>query len=98
MTITHETLSLVAGAALSLLFSYVPGLRKKFEPLDGISKRSVMAVALLIVSLAIFGLSCFGLYDWVTCDQPGAVALVSAFLLALVANQSTYQLSPASRE
>jgi len=91
---TAETLSSVSGVVLSLVFSYVPGLSGWYEKLNGVSKRLVMLVALLAVSGSVFGLSCSGWWDFVTCDQSGLTGLIEAFVLALVANQAAYLISP----
>lgn len=93
----ENTLSLIAGAVLSLLFSYVPGLSDWFDKLDGVYKRLVMALLLLAVSLGIVGLACAGLAaDFglvTTCDRTGVIAVLQAFLIALAANQTMYAIS-----
>lgn len=93
-----DTLSLFAGSVLSLLFSYVPGLNSKFEQLDSTYKRLAMAGLLLVVALAVVGIACAGfaadLGLAVTCDKAGAIGVLRSFVLALVANQSTYAISP----
>jgi hypothetical protein len=89
-----EQLAAIAGLILSLLFSYVPGLSDWYGALEPTRKRLVMAGLLLAVAGGTFGLSCAGVVDAVACTQKGALALVSAFIAALVANQATYQLSP----
>lgn len=91
-----ELLASLAGVLLSLLFSYIPKLSEWFAVLDGVYKRLIMAGLLLIVASATFGLSCAGVISAVTCDQPGAIGLVTAFLAALIANQSIYTISPAT--
>lgn len=94
-----ETLSLVAGALLSLLFSYVPGLRGWFDAKDPIVKRLIMAAALLVVAVAVFGASCANLPlpgVQIECSTAGIWPLVEVYLLALVANQAAYQISGAS--
>jgi hypothetical protein len=53
-----------------------------------------MAVVLLVATAAIFGLSCAGVLTVASCNQPGALGLVSALIAALVANQATYTISP----
>jgi TRAP-type mannitol/chloroaromatic compound transport system permease large subunit len=90
-------LASIAGIVLSLLFSYVPKLSTGFAVLDGVYKRLIMAGLLLIVAACAFGLSCAGLYSAVSCDQPGAVGLVEAFIAALIANQSAYAISPETK-
>lgn len=95
---TADLLSTISGALLSLGFSYLPGASDWFSRLDGTRKRLVMLALLLLSTLAIFGLACAGWANElglaVTCDQPGALGLLRAFLLALMANQSAYALSP----
>lgn len=87
-----EELSMMAGALLSLLFAYVPGLSGWFDKLDTVYKRLIMGASLLTVSLGMFGLSCAGLLDVATCDKMGAFNMLNLFIRAMVANQGTYQL------
>lgn len=94
---TAETLSAVAGVVLSLAFSYVPGVREWFDALDATRKRLIMALSLVIVSAGVVALSCWNITPLVTCNQDGVVALVSAFIAALVANQSAYLITPKAR-
>ncbi len=89
-----EEISLFAGALLSLIFSYVPGLKTKFNKLDGDKKRLVMLSCLLIVPLGALGLSCIGRGDYFPCTQDGVWQALTAFLLAAVANQTAYALTP----
>jgi hypothetical protein len=97
---TDAQLSLFAGALLSLAFSYVPRLKEWFEEKDSTTKRLIMAGALLVVSLALFASACTDILPalpivlTVTCDKNGAVQLASYFVLALIANQATYTISP----
>ena len=89
---TSNQLAEFAGILLSLAFSYVPGLREKYDALEGIYKRLIMLGALLAVSGAVFGLSCAGIMDSVTCTKTGAIGLFEAFVAAAIANQATYLL------
>jgi hypothetical protein len=104
-----EAISTLAGAALSLLFSYVPGFADWFARLGqsigpdgetvsdgGTQKRLVMLALLVLVTLGVFGAACFNLGGPAVCSKPGALDLVSALALAIMANQAVYMISPAS--
>lgn len=95
--VTAEFLALLAGAVLSLAFSYIPGLKALYDPLSGVWKRVVMAALLLVVSLALFGLGCAGIIQGVSCDRNGIIQLVGVFISALMANQSTYMIAGSQR-
>jgi hypothetical protein len=93
-----ETLSAIAGSLLSLVFSYIPGLHERFELLSSTHKRLVMLAMIGVVGASAFGLSCAG---WgmdlgldLVCDRGGLVGLVQAIILAAMANQATYLISP----
>ena len=90
MDLSAETISAIAGAALSLLFAYLPGLSGWFTGLTGDYKRLVMAGSLLLTCGVILGLSCASLLNWVTCDQSGIVKMVTLFVSALIGNQTAY--------
>ena len=100
---TDSQLSLFAGALLSLAFSYVPKLKDWFEEKDATTKRLIMAAALFVVSLAIFGGACGNLLGGlpiqftITCDKNGAVQIATYFVLALIANQATFTISPQAK-
>jgi len=91
---TAEELSGIAGVVLSLGFSYIPGLSGWYEGLGADLKRVLMGAMLLVVAVAIFGLSCGGVVNVVECSQPGALGLIKILIAALVANQGTFLISP----
>ncbi len=91
---TGEQLSAIAGVLLSLIFSYIPQLRQRFNALDGDHKRLVMAASLVVTATAIFALSCLSVVDTVSCDRKGAFGLISNIIAALVANQAAYMVTP----
>lgn len=93
-----ESLSLIAGTVLSLLFSYLPGVRAWFMPLDPQVKRLLMLGIIILSASTIFGLACFG---WgaefgitLVCSQKGLLNLVQQVVLAIIANQGIYAISP----
>ena len=93
-----ESLSLVAGTLLSLIFSYVPRVHNSYSNLEPTMKRLIMLGLLLVVSGSIFGFSCLGwAQEWgmaITCNQSGFMALIRQTLIAIMANQSVYAISP----
>lgn len=96
-----DTIAVIAGAILSLLFSYVPGLNTKFAELVTETKQLIMAGLMLLVAGAAYGLACAGVGDdfgiVVSCDVAGIIALVKAFFLAIAANQGIFKLSPTTK-
>lgn len=94
---TADQLAAIAGALLSLAFSYIPGLADKFSQLDPTYKRLIMGGLLVVVAGAVFGLSCGNVLSTVTCDKPGALGLLGVLINALVANQSVYQITKRQR-
>jgi hypothetical protein len=93
-----DTLSAITRVLLSLTFSYIPGVQAHYEPLDGVYKRLIMLGLLALVATGAFSLACAG---WqadlgliLTCDRTGMIGLLRALISALVANQTTYLISP----
>ena len=99
-TFTPETLSILFGILLSVLCSYAPWVKTKWNAFDGDTKRVVMLVGLFVITLVIFGASCttfkdsFPILGAVSCTQNGAIDLFKLFVAAVVANQSAFLLSP----
>lgn len=90
---TAEQLALIAGAFLSLCFSYIPGLKDWFDPLENKYKQAIMGGLLLVVALAIYGLSCAAVLNYFTCDKAGLLEVVDILIKALIANQSIYLIT-----
>ena len=89
-----ELLASFGGVVFSLLFSYFPGLSGIFDPLPANQKRLVMLAVLVATAAGVFGLACVGKYNLVACNVDGAWALLEYFVLAAIANQTAYRLSP----
>lgn len=87
-------LSLFAGVLLSLAFSYVPGLKDWYEAREATEKRLVMLGALCAVVLAAALLSCGNVIAVIVCGQAGFLELARALVLAMIANQATYLITP----
>jgi hypothetical protein len=103
--ISAEFITTAGGVLLSLGISYIPGLQARFDRLDGVHKRLVMLGLLALASLGVFGLACLQWGDagnplqalgvqGVTCSQAGALGLIRSFVLAVIANQATFLISP----
>jgi hypothetical protein len=89
-----ETLSLIAGAFLSLCFSYIPGISERFDALTPTEKRLVMLGTLILMAVSAYGLACLGWgRDWgitLTCNRVGLSELKAKLIIAIVANQGIY--------
>jgi hypothetical protein len=94
-TLTPAVLAAIAGAVLSLLFSYIPGLNTWYALKEEEIKKLIMALLLLILSASLFGLQCAGVLEsGLSCDKQGVIQLVVIFLSAIVTNQSVYKITP----
>lgn len=91
---TPDELSAIAGVVLSLFFSYWPGLKWRFKKLRPEYKRLIMLGLLFVTALGIFGLSCWQIFAIVACTRDGAIGLFRIFVIAVIANQATFQISP----
>lgn len=95
---TSQDLTAAVAILISLGLSYIPGLAPKWDGLDPTWKRLIMVGLLLAVAGGAYGLACAGwaaeLGFFVTCDKPGLMGLVKAFVIAVIANQSVYKISP----
>jgi hypothetical protein len=93
-----NTLSLIAGTLLSLGFSYIPGLRELFDNVEPTEKRLVMLGLLLVTAVAVQIMACLGWGElWglgLTCDRAGIAGLIEQLVIAIIANQSVYAISP----
>ena len=92
---TATQLSLIVGAFLSLVFTFIPGVRPWYANLEATWKAAIMALMLLLTTAAIFGLSCIpsSPYQYFTCDVDGFWQALALFVTALIANQGTYLLT-----
>ena len=93
-----ESLSLIAGTFLSLVFSYLPGAKGWFMQFEPEVKRLIMLGLIILSAAVVFGLSCLGwgseLGITLPCDQTGLLGLVQQIVIATIANQSIYAISP----
>ena len=80
----------VAGAVLSLLFKYVPGLNTWYDGQKPQNKELVMLGVVVLVVGGAYGLSCAGWLDIYACTEAGAKNAVFALVGAVAGNQGTY--------
>jgi len=91
--VNSETISMIAGVALSLAFGYIPGLSTKFDELEPTLKRLCMGLCVVAVGLASIAWGCVGTNS-VSCDTDTVVNSIRSIIMALMANQSMYAISP----
>lgn len=95
---TDQTLSATAAILLSLMFTYIPTLADRYNTYNATHKRLIMLACLVTITAAISALSCLSVGAYfgvtVTCDKSGIAGLVNTFILAVVANQGTFLISP----
>jgi len=86
---TPEELSAIAGIILSVVFSYVPWLRRWFDGLDPDYRRLVMLGLLCLVATGAYFIN-YGL-EYV---PAAAWEYIKILIAAIIANQSAYAVSP----
>lgn len=92
ITYTPDLITMVVGAAISLLFNYFPVLNVWYAALKTEVKSGIMIGLLAIASVAIYLLSLYGIIE-----VEGTVTwlmVLRTFVLAVVSNQSAYIISP----
>lgn len=92
-----QTLVLWGGVLLSLLFSYTPKLAPWFERQEATTKRLIMLGLMFLVAGGSMALTCAGVTIAgiaMVCNQNGITELATNVVLATIANQATYMISP----
>ena len=89
-----DSLALLVGLILSLVFSYVPGFADWYNAKNPDAKRAIMLVFIFLTTIVIFMLACFNVLTGVACTQQGFLALVQIFFAVLIANQTVDRISP----
>ncbi len=90
---TPQVVVTTGAVLLSLLFEYIPGIYEWHQNLGKRVTAAIMAGFLALVVLFSFLLSCYGPYDLLECSEAGAWSGFELYALALIANQTTYQLT-----
>ena len=88
-------LSGIAGAVLSLGFTYIPGLSDWYGAQTKQVKQLIMLACLVLATLGAYAVTCWQLFSipGLVCGEPGIRTLVAAFLVAMAVNQATYPLT-----
>lgn len=98
MNETAVLIGSVAGAVLSLVFKYVPGLNVKWDRLEEDYKRMYMGAMLVLVAVVMYALSCWdnapSVLVVVECSKDGLTNVLFALFSALTANQSVHAITP----
>lgn len=95
MEFNAELIALIAGTVISLLFSYFPVLRVKFAGMTQEAKSGIMLGLNVLVVVALCLLDAFDVLELgLSFDKAGIVKIFMVFFSALIANQSTYMVSP----
>ena len=89
---TPDLITMVVGAVLSLLFNYFPVLNVWYAALKTEVKSGIMIGLLAVASVVIYLLSLYGIIE---VEGPITwIMVLRTFVLAMVANQSAYIISP----
>lgn len=91
---TPESLAVLVGIVLSIGFEYIPGLHGWYNALDNTYQRLVMLGVMFAIVAVMFGLGCANLIKAWECTGAGAFEALKIFVLAMIANQSTYTVLP----
>jgi hypothetical protein len=88
---TAQVLSGLAGAILSLAFSYLPGAAGWFDTLTPTQRRLFMAALMFVVAVGAVAYQCKLQQN---CLISSWQDYATTYFTALVANQSVYSVSP----
>jgi hypothetical protein len=97
MTNLSDLFLVIAGALLSLLFTYFPVLKDWYEKQSG-RKALIMLGLIVIVAATYFALGCFAVLAQklgilVPCTTDGAITVALAVIKILIGNQTAYLLT-----
>lgn len=93
--VTAEFIAGAAGALISLIFSYLPGLRTWYAEKSATFKRLFMLGVVVLTSAGIFGLGCANILSTnLVCSKQGILQLAIVIGTALITNQSVFVITP----
>lgn len=79
------------GGALSLILEYVPWLRDKWNKLDKQQKKVASVGLMFVITLGVYGLSCFTTWSAWACPDSNVVSFIGNLILAIAANQGVHR-------
>lgn len=93
---TEQQIIVIAGAILALVFEYAPKLREWYNAQSDGTQRQIMLGVLAVATGGLYGLSCTGYVNAVSCE--GATDRIvfealGAFVMAAMANQGIHRLT-----
>lgn len=91
---TPETVAILAGAFLAILFEYVPKLHPWYNNLEDAKQQLIMLGCILVVVAGAFSLSCVGWMSAWPCTTLGLRDAIFTFVLTIAANQGVHRILP----
>lgn len=96
---TQETMLLLLGGLISIIFRFFPGLGPKFEALQSNIKQLIMIAVLAVATAVVYLMNCkWGMQYLLTdnlilaCGTESIQGLTKVFLSLVIGNQITYPL------
>lgn len=98
--VTSEFLVMATGSVVSLAFSWLPFLNTWYAGKTEKFKKNFMLLMLLLTTAGLYAGMCFDLLTLtgMACDAPSGVTLLYYYLLAVIANQSVFKITPQADE
>lgn len=94
MSITPEVLGGLGGIVLSMLFTYIPGLRTNWANLPKEKQQLYMMGMLLGITGLVIASSCFNLWVFISCTKEGIMGIFGVFGSAVLGNVTAYNALP----
>lgn len=87
-----------AGALLAVVLERAPWLKGKIDALSPKMKRIVVGAVLFVVSLGVYGLSCFTTLSVLACPDVTFLSFVVDLVLGIAASQGVHLLTKRDSE
>lgn len=96
ISLTPEKIALWAGAVLSWVFSYFPGLNTWYAGKTEDFKKLFMIILLAVVVITLYGLMCFNVItiSSMVCSTDSLSALAYLWIMAVTSNQALHRITP----